>query len=67
MPWGNPGSYWQAACSGVAVAANQAWGKYAVPEVIRRGAADVIMTDLHQEGGLAARSGSGGMALGSNP
>jgi L-alanine-DL-glutamate epimerase-like enolase superfamily enzyme len=41
--------------SGVAVAANQAsWGKYAVVDVIRRGAADVIMTDLHQEGGLMA-------------
>jgi L-alanine-DL-glutamate epimerase-like enolase superfamily enzyme len=41
--------------SGVAVAANQAsWGRYAVLDVIRRGAADVIMTDLHQEGGMMA-------------
>jgi len=41
--------------SGVAVAANQAsWGKYAILEIVRRGAADVIMTDLHQEGGLMA-------------
>ena len=41
--------------SGVAVAANQAsWGRHAVLDVIRRGAADVIMTDLHQEGGMMA-------------
>ena len=41
--------------SGVAVAANQAsWGKYAILEIVRRGAADVIMTDPHQEGGLMA-------------
>lgn len=39
--------------SGVPVAANQAsWGRYAVHDIIRRGAADVIMTDCHQEGGL---------------
>ena len=43
------------AASGVPVAANQSsWGGHAVFEVIRRGAADVIMTDCHQEGGLAA-------------
>lgn len=41
------------AASGVPVAANQAsWGAHAVWEVMRRGAADVIMTDCHQEGGL---------------
>jgi len=41
--------------SGVAVAANQAsWGKYSILEIVRRGAADVIMTDPHQEGGLMA-------------
>lgn len=41
--------------SGTPVAANQAaWGRYAVLDVVRRGAADVIMTDPHQEGGLAA-------------
>jgi L-alanine-DL-glutamate epimerase-like enolase superfamily enzyme len=41
------------AASGVPVAANQAsWGKYAILEIVRRGAADVIMTDCHQEGGL---------------
>ena len=49
--------------SGVAVAANQAsWGKYAVLDVIRRGAADVIMTDLHQEGGLMAMKRCSGSA-----
>jgi L-alanine-DL-glutamate epimerase-like enolase superfamily enzyme len=41
------------AASGVPVGANQAsWGKYAILEIVRRGAADVIMTDCHQEGGL---------------
>jgi L-alanine-DL-glutamate epimerase-like enolase superfamily enzyme len=40
---------------GVAVAANQAsWGQYAILEIIRKNAADVIMTDPHQEGGLLA-------------
>jgi L-alanine-DL-glutamate epimerase-like enolase superfamily enzyme len=39
--------------SGVPVAANQtSWGLAAILEVIRRSAADVIMTDPHQEGGL---------------
>jgi L-alanine-DL-glutamate epimerase-like enolase superfamily enzyme len=41
------------ATSGVPVGANQAsWGKYAILDIVRRGAADVIMTDCHQEGGL---------------
>lgn len=41
------------AASGVAVAANQtSWGPQSIMEVIRRNAADVIMTDPHQEGGL---------------
>ncbi len=41
--------------SGVPVAANQAsWGRHAILEIIRREAADVIMTDPHQEGGLLA-------------
>ncbi|MCI0635854.1 MAG: mandelate racemase/muconate lactonizing enzyme family protein [Actinobacteria bacterium] len=41
------------AASGTPVGANQAsWGKYAILEIVRRGAADVIMTDPHQEGGL---------------
>ena len=41
------------AAGGVAVAANQtAWGQHAILEVIRKNAADVIMTDPHQEGGL---------------
>lgn len=41
------------AASGVAVGANQAsWGTHAVLEVVRKNAADVIMTDPHQEGGL---------------
>jgi L-alanine-DL-glutamate epimerase-like enolase superfamily enzyme len=41
------------AASGVAVAANQtAWGSHAILEVVRKNAADVIMTDPHQEGGL---------------
>jgi L-alanine-DL-glutamate epimerase-like enolase superfamily enzyme len=39
--------------SGVAVGANQtSWGQHAILEVIRKDAADVIMTDCHQEGGL---------------
>jgi len=41
------------AASGVAVGANQtSWGAHAVLEVVRKNAADVIMTDPHQEGGL---------------
>lgn len=41
--------------SGVPVAANQsAWGRHAILDIIRREAADVIMTDPHQEGGLMA-------------
>ena len=41
--------------SGVQVAANQAsWGSYAILDIIRRGAADVIMTDMQQEGGVWA-------------
>ena len=41
------------AASGVAVGANQtAWGQHAVLEIVRKNAADVIMTDPHQEGGL---------------
>jgi muconate cycloisomerase len=41
------------AASGVAVAANQtSWGGHAILEVIRKNAADVIMSDPHQEGGL---------------
>ncbi len=41
--------------SGVPVAANQSsWGRHAILEIIRREAADVIMTDPHQEGGLMA-------------
>ena len=43
------------AASGVAVGANQAsWGQYAVLDIIRKNAADVIMSDPHQEGGLLA-------------
>lgn len=39
--------------SGVPVAANQsAWGRHAVLEIVKKNAADVIMTDPHQEGGL---------------
>jgi len=39
--------------SGVAVGANQtSWGSQAILEIVRKGAADVIMTDPHQEGGL---------------
>lgn len=41
------------AAGGVAVGANQtAWGQHAVLEIVRKNAADVIMTDPHQEGGL---------------
>ncbi len=41
--------------SGVPVAANQAsWGRHAILEIIRKNAADVLMTDPHQEGGLMA-------------
>ncbi len=41
------------AASGVAVAANQtSWGEHAILEVVKKNAADVIMTDPHQEGGL---------------
>jgi L-alanine-DL-glutamate epimerase-like enolase superfamily enzyme len=43
------------AASGVAVGANQtSWGLNTVLEIIKRNAADVIMTDPHQEGGLLA-------------
>jgi L-alanine-DL-glutamate epimerase-like enolase superfamily enzyme len=39
--------------SGVAVGANQSsWGEHAILEIIRKNAADVIMSDPHQEGGL---------------
>lgn len=39
--------------SGVPVGANQtSWGQHAVLEVVRKNAADVIMSDCHQEGGL---------------
>jgi L-alanine-DL-glutamate epimerase-like enolase superfamily enzyme len=39
--------------SGVAVGANQtSWGEHSVLEVVRKNAADVIMSDCHQEGGL---------------
>jgi glucarate dehydratase len=41
--------------SGVPVAANQSsWGRHAILEIVRQNAADVIMTDPHQEGGLQA-------------
>jgi L-alanine-DL-glutamate epimerase-like enolase superfamily enzyme len=41
------------AASGVAVGANQtSWGPAPILEIIRKNAADVIMTDPHQEGGL---------------
>lgn len=41
--------------SGVAVGANQSsWGRHSILEIIRQNAADVIMTDPHQEGGLLA-------------
>jgi L-alanine-DL-glutamate epimerase-like enolase superfamily enzyme len=40
---------------GVPVAANQSsWGRHAILEIIRKNAADVLMTDPHQEGGLMA-------------
>jgi L-alanine-DL-glutamate epimerase-like enolase superfamily enzyme len=39
--------------SGVAVGANQSsWGSQSILEIIRKNAADVLMTDPHQEGGL---------------
>jgi L-alanine-DL-glutamate epimerase-like enolase superfamily enzyme len=39
--------------SGVAVGANQtSWGQHQILEIVKRNAADVIMTDPHQEGGL---------------
>src|SRR5438874_2715298 len=39
--------------SSVAVGANQtSWGQHAILEIIKKDAADVIMTDPHQEGGL---------------
>jgi L-alanine-DL-glutamate epimerase-like enolase superfamily enzyme len=39
--------------SGVPVGANQtSWGHQAILDVVRKNAADVIMTDPHQEGGL---------------
>lgn len=39
--------------SGVAVGANQtSWGEHAILEIVRKDAADVLMTDCHQEGGL---------------
>jgi L-alanine-DL-glutamate epimerase-like enolase superfamily enzyme len=41
--------------SGVAVGANQtSWGQHQILEIVKRNAADVIMTDPHQEGGLLA-------------
>jgi L-alanine-DL-glutamate epimerase-like enolase superfamily enzyme len=41
--------------SGVPVAANQSsWGRHLILEIIRKNAADVLMTDPHQEGGLMA-------------
>lgn len=41
--------------SGVPVAANQSsWGRHAILEIVRKNAADVLMTDPHQEGGLLA-------------
>jgi L-alanine-DL-glutamate epimerase-like enolase superfamily enzyme len=41
------------AASGVAVGANQtSWGQHQILEIVKRNAADVIMTDPHQEGGL---------------
>lgn len=41
--------------SGVPVAANQSsWGRHAILEIVRKNAADVIMTDTHQEGGVLA-------------
>ena len=51
------------AASGVAVGANQSsWGAHAILEIIRKNAADVIMTDPHQEGGLCRRRGSSASA-----
>lgn len=48
-----PGLAHVRSASGVSVAANQtSWGRHAVFEVVRSGAADVIMSDPHQEGGL---------------
>lgn len=39
--------------SGTPVAANQSsWGRHAILEIIKKNAADVLMTDPHQEGGL---------------
>jgi len=39
--------------SGTPVAANQSsWGRHAILEIVKKNAADVIMTDPHQEGGL---------------
>lgn len=41
------------AASGVPVGANQAsWGAHPILEIVKRGAADVIMSDTHQDGGL---------------
>jgi L-alanine-DL-glutamate epimerase-like enolase superfamily enzyme len=41
------------AASGVAVAANQtSWGHQSILEIVRKNAADIVMTDPHQEGGL---------------
>ena len=41
--------------SGVPVGANQSsWGSHAILDIIKKGAADVIMTDMHQEGGVMA-------------
>jgi L-alanine-DL-glutamate epimerase-like enolase superfamily enzyme len=41
------------AASGVAVGANQtSWGHQAILDIVRKNAADVIMSDPHQEGGL---------------
>ena len=33
---------------------SESWGRHAILDIIRREAADVIMTDPHQEGGLMA-------------
>jgi L-alanine-DL-glutamate epimerase-like enolase superfamily enzyme len=41
------------AASGVPVGANQSsWGAHQILEIVKKNAADVIMTDPHQEGGL---------------
>jgi L-alanine-DL-glutamate epimerase-like enolase superfamily enzyme len=46
------------AASGVAVGANQtSWGAHAILDIVRKNAADVIMTDPHQEGGLLPLKG----------